>query len=271
MQMEVAPRTVAVGDASTVSITLSGAGNVALWPAPGIRWPDDVRIYPGDPEVVTRMENGRIIGTKRFNYLLVPDSAGVHSIRDVRVPYFDLDTRRFAELRSASVDVVAGEGRGAGGAPARTRADPPPLVTDARRPVVPPMGWPPALLTLVAVGAPLGALATRAGWLRRWLRGRKPPPGPRSLPALHQDFRLALERLVPSAGLRDGDQLADALRAAGIDHAVAAHAARVRDRLRHALYGPGGASDPEELTAETQAVLRALTGEGTESPNGVAA
>jgi hypothetical protein len=268
MEMQVAPRSLAVGDASNVAITLTGSGNIALWPEPRVRWPDDVRIYPGDPDVSTRMEDGRIVGSKRFTYLVVPDSAGVHSIRDVRVPYLDLDTRRYGELRAASVDIVAREG--AAGAPSGTAADVPPLATIARQPLIPPQGWPAPALFGVALGAPLLAFALRGNAWLRVFRRRPTPPVARSLQELNQAFRSTLDRLVPTAGLRDGDQLADALRAAGIDHAVAAHAARIRDRLRHAVYGPGGPSDATELAAETAEILRALTGDPSQA-NGAAA
>jgi hypothetical protein len=185
----------------------------------------------------------------------------VHSIREVSLPYLDLDTRRYGELRAASVDIVAGEGSGSAVA---LRAEPPPLITTPDRPAVPPLGWPPGVLLLVGLGAPLGAAAARGRSLLRVFRRRPPPPATRSLASLHRDFRVALRRLVPTAELREGDQLADALRAAGIDPVVAAHATRVRDRLRHAIYGPRGPSDAAELTAETRAVLRALTGEPPE-------
>ena len=269
MEMQVAPRALAVGDASNVVITLTGSGNIALWPEPRVRWPDDVRIYPGDPDVSTRMDNGRIVGSKRFTYLVVPDSAGVHSIRDVRVPYLDLDTRRYGELRAASVDIVAGEG--AAGTPSAAAADIPPIAAVARQPLIPPQGWPAPVLLAIALGAPLLALALRGNAWMRVFRRRPAPPVARSLEELNQAFRSTLDRLVPTAGLRDGDQLADALRAAGIDHAVASHAARIRDRLRHAVYGPGGPGDVEELTAETAEVLRALTGDEPPARNGAAA
>ena len=61
----------------------------------------------------------------------------------------------------------------------------------------------------------------------------------------------------------------------GGDHHLIAYlrAAReqVRDRLRHAVYGPGGASDAQELTAETQEVLRTLMGGLPGERNGDAA
>jgi hypothetical protein len=37
------------------------------------------------------------------------------------------------------------------------------------------------------------------------------------------------------------------------------------------VYGPGGPSDAEELTAETAEVLRALTGDESQARNGAAA
>ena len=271
MQMEVTPRAVGVGEGATVNITLAGSGNVALWPEPRVRWPDDVRVYPGDAEVRTGMEDGRIVGTKRFTYLVVPDSAGVHPIRDVTLPYLDLETRRYAELRAASVDITAAEARDATTGTAVVRAEPPPLIDAVDLPMIPPGGWSPVVIGLLLLGAPLAALAVRGGMRLLAFRRKDPPPPRRSLQGLHQDFRDTLERLVPAAGLREGDQLADALRAAGVDHAVAAHAARVRDRLRHAVFGPGGPSDPDELTAETQEVLRALTGETSGNSNGTAA
>jgi hypothetical protein len=61
---------------------------------------------------------------------------------------------------------------------------------------------------------------------------------------------------------RDGDGLAPALRAAGVDSAVADHVRRLRDRLRAARYGPRGLGDAAELAAEIQQVLRVLGAEG---------
>jgi tetratricopeptide (TPR) repeat protein len=98
----------------------------------------------------------------------------------------------------------------------------------------------------------------------RWPVPRaRPAPGVErgELDSLDRRFRRELERLVPRAPLRDGDALADALRAAGIEAPLASHVARVRDRLRQALYGRDGSADAQELRAEVQEVLRALLGE----------
>jgi hypothetical protein len=81
-----------------------------------------------------------------------------------------------------------------------------------------------------------------------------------TLEKLDREFRSALERLVPDASAREGHELAEALRAAGVETPVAGHASRLRDRLGRAVYGPDGASDPDELSAEIQEVLNALPG-----------
>src|SRR2546426_8916806 len=66
---------------------------------------------------------------------------------------------------------------------------------------------------------------------------------------------------VPDARARDGDGLARALRAAGVESAVADHVMRLRDRLRAARYGPCGLGDAAELAAELPQVLRVLGAE----------
>ena len=66
---------------------------------------------------------------------------------------------------------------------------------------------------------------------------------------------------VSDTAARDGDGLARALRAAGIDSAVADHVMRLRDRVRAARYGPLGRGDAAELAAEIEQVLRVLGAE----------
>jgi hypothetical protein len=60
---------------------------------------------------------------------------------------------------------------------------------------------------------------------------------------------------------REGDTLARALRASGVESAVADHVMRLRDRLRAARYGPRGVGDAAELAAELEQVLRVLGAE----------
>src|SRR5207244_91629 len=74
-------------------------------------------------------------------------------------------------------------------------------------------------------------------------------------------FHAVLASHVPDQRARDGDGLARALRAAGVDSAVADHVKRLRDRLRASRYGPRGLGDVAELAAELAQVLRVLDAE----------
>ncbi len=249
----------ALGGGVTIRSTVQGHGNIALWPEPQFRWPRGVRVYPGGTDLQLAPENDLIAGTKTFTYLVVPDSAGTFAIRNPVFPYFDLDTRRYREARAGSVEFVARAGR-----PSVALRVPPPLLMDAGgEPVlrglmsrIPLWGW----LLLVASPAGLaliGRLVSRSS-VRRTERAAPTPAS--TLERLDRQFRGALERLVPDATVREGHALAEALRAAGVETPVAAHASRLRDRLGQAVYGPDGASDPEELGAEVQEVLNALPG-----------
>lgn len=260
LTLEATPRNMALGDASMVTATLSGRGNVSLWPEPEIPWPADVRVYPGDVEQVIRSDGGVISGNKVFHYLFVPDSAGLHGIRGAHVAYFDTDARRYATAQTGAVEIVAGEAA----AVAAARGPGLPLL-EGSEPGIGARDMTPGGLALLFMVPPFLALLVRmAPRIRRLLKRRRPAP-PDTLDSAHRRFRLALERLVPTAGQREGDELDSALRAAGVEQAVAAHATLIRDRLRHASYGSGGASDPEELTAETNEVVNALVGGRTRS------
>jgi tetratricopeptide (TPR) repeat protein len=256
LRLEPTEYDMSVGDGRTLTVSLEGRGNVALWPEPEVNWPVGLRAYPGDVQVSVTRENGLIRGTKVFSYLLVADSAGSYRVKSPVYPYYDLGQRRYVQLAALPLEIAARPGEG----PALRRAEPPPLMHPSASPVPFASRFPWAAWLAIAA-APLLVLGLR--------RARRPFPRARpalsaergELDSLDRRFRRELERLVPGAPLRDGNGLADALRAAGIEAPLASHVARVRDRLREALYGKEGSADAQELRAEVQEVLRALLGE----------
>src|SRR5207249_4983012 len=250
-----------VGEPMAMTATVSGAGNVALWPEPAIRWPPGFRPYPGETGMRIAPRDGRIAGTKVFHYLVMPDSAGSFLLPEVRYPYYDL---------------VAGDYRAATIAP-RALVVAPGIEPHAAR-ALPPL-WRGGA---AAWGDGLGRGLVPGGWLALlvgppllvWLRRRRglaadgPGTATRAAPApltrlgqLEREFQALLASHVPDAPARDGDGLARALRATGVDSAVADHVKRLRDRLRASRYGPRGLGDAVELAAELEQVLRVLSGE----------
>ncbi|HEU4726711.1 MAG TPA: SH3 domain-containing protein, partial [Kofleriaceae bacterium] len=96
-------------------------------------------------------------------------------------------------------------------------------------------------------------------------RRRAPPAAPAAAPVegtrlgdLEREFLRRLTAHVADAATREGEGLARALQAAGVERSVAARVVRVRDRLRAARYGPRGSEDLKSLPSELDQVLRAL-------------
>ncbi len=262
LDVSVEPVESRVGEAIDVTAILTGVGNVALWPEPPIRWPAGFRAYPGETGMRLEPRDGWIAGRKTFRYLVMPDSAGTFLLPEVRYPYYDIAVGTYAAVGTPprALAVAPGaEPRAARALPALLRA-PAERWTELLARALAPWGWLGLLL-----GPPLVA------WMwRRRVPARpavpsaspEPPPLTR-LGRLEREFHVVLESHVPDATARDGDGLARALRAAGVEHAVADHVMRLRDRLRAVRYGPTGLGDSAELTAEIEQVLHVL---GAEPP-----
>ena len=260
-----------VGEPIDVTARLSGVGNVALWPEPGIRWPAGFRAYAGETGTRVEPRDGRIAGTKTFHYLVVPDSTGSFLLPEIRYPYYDMAAGAYGAATAAPRALAVAPGT----EPRAARALPPLMPgtaevwSDALARDLAPWGW----LALL-VGPPLVAWL----WRRRAARevaaadelaqdggagsdGGGGPARPGRLGRLEREFHGVLASHVPDARARDGDGLARALRAAGVESAVADHVMRLRDRLRAARYGPRGLGDAAELGAELAQVLRVLGAE----------
>ena len=252
------PAEARVGEPLEVAATLRGTGNVSLWPAPPMRWPVGFRAYPEETAVEIESQDGRVAGSKTFHSLVVPDSAGSFLLAEVRYPYFDPAAGVYRVIDIAPRSLVAAPGA----EPRAARALPPLLAsrgpgwTGRLAGALTPWGW-----VAIAVLPPL------ALW---WSRRRRAAPAPPAAPAveltrlgrLEREFVTLLTAHVADAATRDGESLSRALRAAGVDRAVADHVSRLRDRLRATRYGPRGAGDPLKLAAELEQVLRVLQSDG---------
>jgi hypothetical protein len=261
LDLRIEPAATRVGEPIEAAATVSGVGNVALWPEPVVRWPVGFRAYPAQTEMRLAPVEGRIGGSKTFRFLAVPDSAGSFVLPEVRYPYFDVSTGR-TQVASVAPRVLAV----APGAEPRAARALPPLLARRDEPA-----WERSARHLGLAGWTALALAPAfAVWLARRRRSAPAPdasrlPGldraPTRLGRLERDFLAVLASHVSDAYARDGDGLAQALRAAGIDSAVADHVKRLRDRLRAARYGPRGLGDAAELAEEIEQVLRVLGAE----------
>src|SRR5205823_1193813 len=265
LDVAIEPAEARVGEPLDVNVTVSGLGNVALWPEPAIHWPAGFRTYPGEATVRVESKGGQIGGSKTFHYFAVPDSVGAFLLPEVRYAYYDRPSGDATVARAAPRALAVGQG-----AEPRAARPLPPLDRSAREAWTTalaagllPWGW-----LVLLLGPPLGA------WLWRRRAASHPDMAPDAEPdaaplsrlgRLEHAFQALLVSHVPDPVARDGDGLARALRAAGVESAVADHVMRLRDRLRAARYGPRGLGDGVELAAELAQVLKVL---GVEPPGG---
>ena len=266
LTVHAAPIEISLGDATVVTAVLQGEGNIALWPEPKIRWPGGARAYPEGIDVDIIPDADRVTGSKTFRYLLVPDSAGTQHIGEVTYAYYDLEERRYVVLRTPELTILAEA--------ATTSAAEPPVETRVLMPAgkrgtlerlfaaIPFWGWL-LVLTLPPLFAGIALVLPRL-LETNTAPGRRPDS---TLDRLENEFRDALRELVGDAKGAGAGDIAAALRAAGLDAPIAAHAARLRERLWQTRYGPDSGIDPEELAAELGEMLRALAGNIPRSSN----
>ena len=92
------------GDALTLTVRLSGEGNLRVVPAPELELPGDFETF--EPEVSESISRGggTVRGTRTFEYVIIPRAPGSRSIPGLDLAYFDVTTARYAH---ATTDPIA--------------------------------------------------------------------------------------------------------------------------------------------------------------------
>lgn len=93
----------------TLTVKISGTGNVKLLESPEVTVPSDFEQYT--PKVSDNINRGgQISGTKTFEYLLIPRYPGVKRISPVSFVYFDLRKREYVTIRSGEIELSIEQG-----------------------------------------------------------------------------------------------------------------------------------------------------------------
>ena len=155
-----------VGDPMLLTVTITGSGNVKLFPRPAMRVPW-AGLVPADERVSVDSNDSRIGGQKEFDWVLTPRIAGEFDLPPVRYGYFDPWRRSYEVAESGTTRVHVGMGTLAS---ADTASAEPVLAIRTRYGGAP---WPPLqsspVFWLAMALAPMPLLVTRAR--RRLARG----------------------------------------------------------------------------------------------------
>jgi len=258
-----------VGDPMLLTVRLSGAGNVKLFPPPqlAIPWANLVR---ADERVQVDSAARRIRGAKEFDWVLTPKVAGELDLPPIRYGYFNPDTRRYEVTAAAGERVTIAPGALA--VIDTSRAEP---LLPIRMQYRGPVDHPPQNLAYFWLALVLAPLPAVAGRIRRAPRRVAPMTAgarlramarhPRSVHdacELRRVYANALgERLgVSSERFTRPGTLARALRRAGVPIGIATDAETLLRELDEAAYGHS-APLPNGSVERAAALLKAAEAE----------
>jgi hypothetical protein len=237
-----------VGDPLLLTVQVTGAGNVKLFPRPDVTvpWASLVR---SDERVRVDSMSSRIRGTKEFDWVLTPKVAGELDVPPIQYSYFNPDQRRYLIAQSSPVRIRVGTGAMAAADTARTEE-----VLSIRPRYRGPTGLPlhqHLAFWFAMAAAPLPFIALRSREKRRRVVIAEPPSARlkriststrEAPPIIRRAFGDALgERLglSPTVFTRPG-ALARALRRSGVSREVAEGCEALMRELDGAAYSRDG-------------------------------
>jgi hypothetical protein len=92
---ELEPRQIRLGEAATLTVRLSGAGNLQGIRDPGISPPSGVTVFPPQQEGMNQVSGTTVRGNRTWRYVIVAERAGRYMLQTPDIPYFDPESRRY--------------------------------------------------------------------------------------------------------------------------------------------------------------------------------
>ena len=89
-----------VNEAFTLTLTVSGKGNIELLELPKPVFPPDFEVY--DPKISTTVKNNAlgIYGSKKAEYIIIPRVSGDFTLEDIEFSYFNPSLKKYETLKS---------------------------------------------------------------------------------------------------------------------------------------------------------------------------
>ena len=110
MSSGVDKRTTKTNEPVTLKVTIAGTGHIKVLEVPELDLPKDFEQYsPKVTDNINRQE-GKISGSKTFEYLLIPRYPGRKTIKPVTFSYFDLTKHRYETLQSPGIELNVEQG-----------------------------------------------------------------------------------------------------------------------------------------------------------------
>ena len=101
-----------VNEAFTLTLTVSGKGNIELLELPQPVFPPDFEVY--DPKINTSVTNNAqgIYGNKSAEYIIIPRVSGDFTLNDIEFSYFNTSSKKYETLKSDIHTIQVQKGSG---------------------------------------------------------------------------------------------------------------------------------------------------------------
>ena len=101
-----------VNEPVQLTVRVVGEGNIDSLPDPA--WPDfdDWRVFESPSDTSSRLIDGRLVGTRTYNSVLVPQKAGVLTVPEIGYAYYDPSIDEYVEAASQPIVMSIAEGDG---------------------------------------------------------------------------------------------------------------------------------------------------------------
>ena len=112
MKAEIDKTDVKANDPITLTVTVSGAGNLKLIKEPQVQFPKDFDTYDAKITDKTRLTTSGVEGSMVYEYLTVPRHQGKYEIPPIEFTYFDPQTKQYQTLTTEAFQLNVARGDG---------------------------------------------------------------------------------------------------------------------------------------------------------------
>lgn len=111
IESKLEPSEVKAGESATLTVVLSGRGNVNRIPDLKVPKLEQTKVYADQPVLQVEHDDKGLVGSKTMKWALVPEDQGLYEIPVLTVSYFHPQYRRYVRIRTSphTLSVVPGE------------------------------------------------------------------------------------------------------------------------------------------------------------------
>ncbi len=97
-----------IGDSATLTITISGDGNIMDAQVQSVFIPSEFKVYDDTPEETIKLSHEGYSGKKVFKKAIVPVKGGRYTIKPIKISFFNLLSRKYETISTNPIEVEVG-------------------------------------------------------------------------------------------------------------------------------------------------------------------